>query len=191
MTEEVEDVEAKSIGHQAEEEDHAHHLRVFDEFVAGFAAGDHFDEGEEGVTAVEGRNRQNVHECEEDAKDAGEHPEALPVPDRGKDAGNADDAAERILGFDLLGRKKKFEVANIIGQCFDGLVDTRRDGLEEGIGDVGVTEEAVRGLILETRSAIMFKITLNYGSDGVMTIADHGILDQHGLSQSPPEGSVL
>ena len=187
----MEDIEAEGIGHEAEKQNHAYHLRVFDEFVAGLSTGDHLDEGKEGVTAVEGRDGQDIHKRQENAKDAGKHPEAFPVPDGGEDAGNTDDAAERILGLDLLGSEEELEVADIVGEGLDGLVNTGGYGLAERIRDVRIAEDTVRQLISEPCETILFGSTLQHGGDRIMSIADNSILDQHLLPYLLAEGGIL
>src|ERR1700761_3808078 len=97
----VEDVQSQGIDHDTKKQHHTHHLSIFYEFVTGFTAGDHFNQGKKRVTTVESGNRQYVHERQQDAEDTGERPETLPIPFRREYAGNTDDTAKRVLRLDL------------------------------------------------------------------------------------------
>ena len=60
---------------QSQDDDHAHDLRIFQEFLAGFPPGNHFVQQEHHVTPVECRYGQNIHKGEDKLQKGRDFPE--------------------------------------------------------------------------------------------------------------------
>ena len=48
------------VDHDREQHHHTHHLCVFQQFLTGFAARDHFQNGKEYMSAIQRGNRKNI-----------------------------------------------------------------------------------------------------------------------------------
>ena len=128
--EEANDVVEICVYHQTEEDNHAGVLCILHELVAGLATGNHFEEQEHKVTSIEGWDREDVHEGENDGDEGCHHPETIPVPLCREEATYSTEAAER--GGTLL-REDILEVADIALQRVPTIGNAGRNRGEEPV----------------------------------------------------------
>ena len=93
LEDEPPEVEPQGIDHKGDEQHEADGVGDAEELVAGLPAGDHLYEDEEDVAAVEARDRDDVHEGEDDAQQRGHAPETVPVPHLREDAADGQETA--------------------------------------------------------------------------------------------------
>ena len=82
------------------------------------------------MSAVQGRDGQDVHEGEDDTEESGHLPEHIPVPHGWEKAADGSKAAERLRS---VCRKHVFHVAHIAAEHITAVLDTGRDTLQEAV----------------------------------------------------------
>ena len=85
------------------------------------------------MSAVERRDRQNVHEGEDDAEEGGHKPERVPVPLRREQTADGSEAAERLGAFR---REEILHVAYVTREHLAAVLDASGERLEEAVVDV-------------------------------------------------------
>lgn len=108
------------IGEEHEEEEYSHAgvFGVYHELVARLAPCDHLIEQEEHVASVEGRDREDVHECEDDREECSHHPEHVPVPCRREHRTDGSETA-KLLG--TVRGEDVFQVADVTAEHVEGI----------------------------------------------------------------------
>lgn len=82
------------------------------------------------MAAVQGRNRQNVHESQNDGEEGRHVPELMPVPRGGEDAADGAEAAQLLGAF--LG-EEVLHLSHVALQCVHTQHDAGGEGGEEGV----------------------------------------------------------
>ena len=83
-----------SPNQKAEQQNHPRHLCVFHKFITRFATGNDFIEQEQDVSAVQRRNRQNIHKSKDDRQECRHIPELMPIPGCREDASDGSETAQ-------------------------------------------------------------------------------------------------
>ena len=83
-----------SPNQKAEQQNHTRHLCVFHKFITRFATGNDFIEQEQDVSAVQRRNRQNIHKSKDDRQKCRHIPELMPIPGCREDASDGSETAQ-------------------------------------------------------------------------------------------------
>ena len=128
-----EQIETKGVHHQTHQQEETNRNGFFHELIAHFAAGNDFPQEEYHITAIECRNRQEVHEGEDDTERGCKVPEFLPGEFRSsrEHIADADKTAKVFIGRNLTG-KHFAKSAQLAFQKAGSLADTFRERLEEG-----------------------------------------------------------
>ena len=84
------------------------------------------------MTTIQCRDGQNVHHCKCDGEEGRHAPEDAPNPLVGEYLANGDEATHALISFSL-GGEDEFDLFPIIIQLRKSLLETCRDGLEEGV----------------------------------------------------------
>ena len=82
------------------------------------------------MTAIKCRDRQNVHEGEDDAQEGRHRPEHVPVPVRREETADSPEASDALR---TVSRSEVTEVADIAAQHVPAMLDSGREALEEAI----------------------------------------------------------
>ena len=90
------------------------------------------------MAAVESRNRQDVHERENDGKESRHQPEHVPVPNGREKATDGTKTAERLR---TVGREEVFQVADIAAEHVPTIFHACGNALKKTIADL-------RGLVV-------------------------------------------
>lgn len=139
------------VGYNEQEEENSETdiLGTLHELIARLAACNDFVKEEEHMSAIQCRNRKNVHERQNNAQESGHHPESVPIPHRREQAAQGSETTQTLgtfLGEDIL------HIAYIARQYIPTILDTRRETLEEAVADMGNL------VILENRMIIEAKL---------------------------------
>ena len=87
------------------------------------AAGYDFDKGEEDISAIEHRNRQEVHDGQNDADEGRKTPECRPIPCGGEKTA---DGTERPYAFGTFAGEDKLQLIDITAHLFPTITDAGR-----------------------------------------------------------------
>ena len=130
--EEAVEVVAVDVDQQRQNQEQTYVLRHFQHFVAHLAARNHLPQREDGMSAVEPRDGDDVHHRQDDRQEGRLEPEVVPVPRGGEDAADREESADFLVefGFRL---HDQLELLPIGGQRAPSLAESRRDRLPEGV----------------------------------------------------------
>lgn len=119
---------------QQQEDCESHVLCTLHELIARLTTCNYLVEEEEYMTAIQCRNRQDIHECQDNAQECCHHPEGVPIPHRREETAQGSETAQ-TLGT-LLG-EYIFHIAYIARKHIPAILHTSRETLEEAITDMG------------------------------------------------------
>ena len=85
------------------------------------------------MSAVERRDRQDIHKGEDDAEESGHQPERVPIPLRREQTSNSTETTERLRSFS---REEILHVAYVAREHLAAILNASRERLEEAIVDV-------------------------------------------------------
>ena len=128
--EESVNVVSVGIDQQRQNNHQADVLGHLEELFARLAARDDLPQGEQGVSAVQSRDREQVHHREDDGQEGGLEPEVMPVPATGEDAADSHESAQFLVHFGF-GLHDQLQLVPVARNRLSGLVDACRDGLPE------------------------------------------------------------
>ena len=137
-------IESQRINHQQNKKNESDSVGNTEEFIARFAASNHFNKDEQDIAAIQCRNRNNIHKSENDTKQRRHIPKAFPIPNFRE---NATDSQETTQLGGALFRKDYLELFDIIAQRVNAHHDTFRNGLKESVLLRDATEVLIRQLV--------------------------------------------
>ena len=92
------------------------------------------------MSAIQSRNRKDVHHGQKDAEECGDVPEVMPIPRSSENATNGEETTQAFVAF-VRRREEQFQLFHVVHQGLSRFFNTLREAFEEAVFYLGQLEE--------------------------------------------------